>query len=140
MMTEKEIEQVKEMWSQGCSMVQISRVLPYKEYLALREIRTLKKQGILPARNVQQIMAERVFKEYEETKDIGEIADRLGISKRYIENIFYYNGKYHPRLPNKKKQQIIADLKAKKSQSEIARNHGVSRQYIYQIKEQLKNG
>ena len=139
-MTEKEIEQVKEMWSQGCSMVQISRVLPYKEYLALAEIRTLKKQGVLPVRNVQQIMAERVFKEYEETKDIGEIAKRLGLSKRYVENIFYYNGKYHPRLPNEKRQQIIADLKAKKSQSEIARNHGVSRQYIYQIKEQLKNG
>ena len=139
-MTEKEIEQVKVMWSQGCSMVQISRVLPYKEYLALAEIRSLKKQGVLPPRNVQQIMAERVFKEYEETKDIGEIADRLGISKRYIENIFYNNGKYHPKLPNKKRQQIIAELRAKKSQSEIARNHNVSRQYIYQIKEQLKNG
>lgn len=139
-MTEKEIEQVRVMWLQGCSMVQISRLLPYKEYLALAEIRTLKKQGILPPRNVQQIIADRVFKEYEETKDIGEIADRLGISKRYIENIFYHNGKYHPKLPSKKKQEIIADLKAKKSQSEIARNHGVSRQYIYQIKEQLKNG
>ena len=139
-MTEKEIEQVKEMWSQGYSMVQISRVLPYKEYLALAEIRTLKKQGVLPPRNVQQIIADRVFAEYEETKDIGEIADRLGISKRYIENIFYHNGKRHPRLPNKKKQQIIADLKANKSQSEIAREHGVSRQYIFQIKEKLKNG
>lgn len=139
-MTEKEIEQVKEMWSQGCSMVQISRVLPYKEYLALAEIRTLKKQGVLPPRNVQEIIAERVFKEYEETKDIGEIADRLGLSKRYIENIFYYNGKYHPRLPNEKRQQIIADLKAKKSQSKIAKKHGVSRQYIFQIKEQLNNG
>ena len=132
-MTEKEIEQVKVMWSQGCSMVQISRVVPYKEYLALREIRSLKKQGVLKPRSIQQIIAERVFKEYEETKDIGEIANRLGISKRYIENIFYHNGKYHPRLPNEKKQQIIADLNAKKSQSEIARKHGVSRQYVHQI-------
>jgi DNA-binding CsgD family transcriptional regulator len=107
-MTEKEIEQVKDMWSQGYSAVQISRVLPYKEYLALAEIRSLKKQGVLPPRNVQKIMAERVFKEYEETKDIGEIADRLGISKRYIEKIFYYHDDI--RKDERQEGEVLIDV------------------------------
>ena len=146
-MTDRELEQTKKMWSQGYSAQQIAKLLPYKEYISIREIRELSRNGVLPERNVRQIKTVAVIKEFEKTKNLQEIADKFGYSLGYVRNILWGNGIKHPKSmnfyknePNEKAQQIAKDLRLGKSQSKIAKAHAVSRQYVYQIKEKINEG
>lgn len=145
-MTDKEMEQVKRMWLQGFTTTEIARVLPYREYLSVREIRNLKKQGVLPSRSVKAIRTEQVITEFQKNKNLMEIADKFGIKYSYVLRILHDNKIKHPKVmnfyknePSDKVQQIVEDLKRGISQSEIARKYGVSRQYIFQIKESFNN-
>ena len=46
-MTESEIKLVERLWANGKGVGEIARLLPYKEYIAIREIRELKRNGVL---------------------------------------------------------------------------------------------
>jgi transposase len=139
-MTGREFEQVKKMWLQGYSATQIARVLPYKEYICIREISKLKKEGVLPSRSVQEIKAKAVIEEFQENKNLQEIADKLGIKMGYVREILNKHGIKHPKImefskrqPSARKQEILNDLSMGMSQSAIAKKHGVSRQFVFQI-------
>ena len=145
-MTDKELEQVKRMWAQGQSAVQISRVLPYKEYLTLQEIGRLKKGGVLPPRNVQELRASAVIAEFAENRNLQEIADKLGLSLGYVRNILTRKGIKHPktiefveRQKSDKTLQIIDELAQGKTLGQISKKHGVSRQYVSQVKKRINN-
>ena len=141
---DKEIEQVKKMWEQGFTATQISRVLPYKEYVTKAEIRQLKKEGILPPHSITEIRNKTICKEFEKNKNLREISEKFGVSIWLVRNVLGRCGVKHPRImnftPNEKKEQIIEDLENGMTMSEIAKNHGVSRQYVHQIKKELYNG
>lgn len=143
-MMDKEIEQVKKMWEQGFTATQISRVLPYKEYVTKAEIRQLKKEGILPPHSITEIRNKTICKEFEKNKNLREISEKFGVSIWLVRNVLGRCGVKHPRImnftPNEKKEQIIEDLENGMTMSEIAKNHGVSRQYVHQIKKELYNG
>lgn len=146
-MTDRELQLTKKMWSQGYSARQIAKMLPYKEYIALLDIRELSRNGTLPERNVRQIKTVAVINEFEKTKNLQEIADKFGYSLGYVRNILWGNGIKHPKSmnfyknePNEKAQHIAKDLRLGKSQSKIAKDYSVSRQYVHQIKEKINEG
>lgn len=140
--TDKELEQVKNMWEQGSTATQIARVLPYKEYVTRAEIRQLKKEGVLPPHSITEIRNKTICEEFEKNKNLKEIADKLGLSLWLVRNVLGRCGVKHPRImnftPNERKQQIIEDLENGNSLSKIAKNHGVSRQYVHQIKKEME--
>lgn len=145
-MTEREVELIKQMWSQGYSATQIARVLPYKEYWSKAEIRRFKKEGILPPRNVKEIRVASVLAEFEKNKNLRQIADKLGIEYSYVLRILHDEGVKHPKVmnftkapPTQRRLEIIEDLKKGMSLSEVAKKHGISRQRVFQIKESYNN-
>lgn len=145
-MTDRELELVKQMWSQGYSATQIARVLPYKEYLTKAEIRRLKNEGVLPPRDVKAIRVASVLAEFEKNKNLREIADKLGIEYSYVLRILHDERVKHPKVmnftkapPSQRKLQIIEDLKRGMLLSEVAKKYGISRQRVFQIKESYNN-
>jgi DNA-binding CsgD family transcriptional regulator len=106
-----------------------------------KEIAELKKCGFLPPRSVKSIRDKTIIAEFENNKNLLKIADKYGISVHYVRLILKRNKVRHPKVmnftqkkPNDKIKAIIKELERKKSQSQIAREHNVSRQYINEIK------
>lgn len=139
-MTEREINEVKKMWQQGMSARQIARVFPQKEYITIREIAELKKQGVLPPINIKETRNRVITKEFEKNKNLMEIANKFGLEITYVRNVLHRNGVKFPKTmnyvrkpKNEKHQAIMRDLENGVPQCEIAKKHGVSRQYVHQI-------
>lgn len=144
-MTEREKQEVKKMWEQGISVNQISRLLPYNQYKTLKDIKKLKKEGFLKPRSIYEINAQKVADMYANNKNLLEIANCLGLSMGYVAELLQYKKIKHPRYTNFRKREInekakniISDLNKKIPQSEIARKYEVSRQYVGQLKERIK--
>lgn len=145
-MTDREKQEVKKMWEQGMSGAAIARLLPYKEYISKREISQLKKEGFLKPRNVSDIRDATIIAEFEKNKNLLEIANTHGISIHYVRLILKRNKIAHPKTmnflknpPTDKVSAIMRDLENRVSQTEIANNYGVSRQYVFQIKQKMES-
>jgi hypothetical protein len=50
-LTESEIKLVERLWASGKGVGEIARLLPYKEYIAKREIAELKRNGVLKGKS-----------------------------------------------------------------------------------------
>lgn len=139
-MTEREINEIKKWWGQGMSATQMARFLPYKEYISKREIAKLKKEGVLPSRNVKEIRNNGIVQEFKKNNNLMEIANKFGLEITYVRNVLHRNGVKFPKTmnyvrkpKNEKYQAIMRDLENGLPQCEIAKKHGVSRQYVHQI-------
>lgn len=146
-MTEREKQDLKTMWERGVPISQISRLFPYKEYLVRGEIKSLEKSGFLPPRNASRMCDEGVVTRYLEGEDINVIANEHGFTVRKVYYILKRNGVSRKKTKNfvkgkcsEKTEAIKEAIKCKKSLSEIARDFGVSRQYVHQIKEKINEG
>ena len=145
-MTEREKQDLKTMWEQGVPISQIVRLFPYKEYLVRGEIKSLKKSGFLPARDAFVAVSEGVTSQYIDGMDARQIANDHGCSVRKIYYILEKNGVNRKKTQNfvkgkcaEKTEAIKEAIKCKKSLSEIARDFGVSRQYVHQIKQKMES-
>lgn len=141
-MTEQEKQEIKKLWEQGMPATQIARLLPYKNYVTIRAITELKKTGFLRPRKVSEIRDKTIVQEFQRNRNLRKIADKYGIGLRYVQQILLRNGIHHKKTmnytePNKKRRLIEKDLINKLPQTQIAKKHGVSRQYVWQIKERL---
>lgn len=137
-MTEREKNEVKRMWEQGDSTTAIARLLPYKEYISKAEIRKLKKEGFLKPRKVCEIRDKTIVAEVQPTTNLREVAARYGLTVDYIYKILWRNGVRHPKIrtyhTSEKAQDILDELAGNGSPTEIAKKYGVSRQFVYQLK------
>ena len=144
-MTESEIKLVERLWANGKGVGEIARLLPYKEYIAKREIAELKRNGVLKGRSGKSRVntQARVLQAYNDgITSPYEIAEMLGMDYRYV-NIILSNAKLGRQRPKRNYKQrklcentqaIITALKSGKRVREICAEFGVSTQYVYQVK------
>jgi hypothetical protein len=144
-MTESEIKLVERLWASGKGVGEIARLLPYKEYIAKREIAELKKKGVLKGRSgkSQANTQAKVLQAYNDgITSPYEIAEMLDMNYRYV-NIILSNAKlgrerpkrnYKQRKVCENTQAIITALRNGKRVREVCAEFGVSTQYVYQVK------
>lgn len=144
-MTESEIKLVERLWSSGKGVGEIARLLPYKEYIAKREIAELKRNGVLKGRSgkSQANTQERVLQAYNDgITSPYEIAELCGVGVGYVYNVLSRakvkiqrpKRNYKQRKLCENTQAIITALQSGKTAREICTEFGVSTQYVYQVK------
>ena len=144
-MTESEIKLVERLWASGKGVGEIARLLPYKEYIAKREIAELKKKGVLKGRSgksrantqerILQAINDGITSPY-------EIAELCGVCRRYVYNVLSQakvkvgrpKHNYKQRKLCENTQAIITALRNGKRVREICAEFGVSTQYVYEVK------
>ena len=144
-MTESEIKLVERLWESGKGVGEIARLLPYKEYIAIREIRELKRNGVLKGRSGKSRVntQERVLQAINGgITSPYEIAELCGVCVGHIRNVLSRakvkierpKHNYKQRKLCKNTQAIITALRSGKRIREICTEFGVSTQYVYQVK------
>ena len=144
-MTESEIKLVERLWASGKGVGEIARLLPYKEYIAKREISELKKKGVLKGKSgkSQAITQERILQAFNDgITSPYEIAELCGVCRRYVYNVLSQakvkiqrpKHNYKQRKLCENTQAIITALKSGKRVREICDEFGVSKQYVYEVK------
>jgi transposase len=144
-LTESEIKLVERLWASGKGVGEIARLLPYKEYIAKREIAELKRNGVLKGRSGKSRAntKARVLQAYNDgITSPYEIAEMFGVCYGYVNNILSgaIGGRKRPKRNYKQRkvcettQAIITALRNGKRVREICNEFGVSTQYVYQVK------
>ena len=144
-MTESEIKLVERLWANGKGVGEIARLLPYKEYIAKREIAELKRNGVLKGRSGKSRVntQERILQAINDgITSPYEIAELCGVCRRYVYNILSRakvkiqrpKRNYKQRKVCENTQAIITALRNGKRVREICAEFGVSTQYIYEVK------
>lgn len=142
-MTEQDKKTLIKLWNDRVSATKIAQLLPYPLPTIRHTIDIYKRYGILVESNRIDKKEDRVLQAYKNgMTDIEELADSYEIGVPYVRAILTRNG---IRFPRKKgytkkpckiraeKQAMIDELKSGKSQVEVARQFGHTRQYISQI-------
>lgn len=144
-MTENEIKLVERLWASGKGLGEIARLLPYKEYIAKREIAELKRNGVLKGRSGKSRVntQERVLQAINDgITSPYEIAELCGVCVGYVYNVLSrakvkiqrQKHNYKQRKVCENTQAIIDRLKGGKRVREICAEFGVSTQYVYEVK------
>ena len=144
-MTESDKRQIISLWESGVPLEQIYQTLPYRRYHCLKMVQELRADGTLKPRKKTERAIELVALAWQtETKDIAELAEMFGYSPATIDKYLQYSGaREGKRQPNsykisQKTHEIVAEIKNGTSLSQVARDFGVSRQYVHQIKTRLE--
>ena len=144
-MTESEIKLVERLWASGKGVGEIARLLPYKEYIAIRGIRELKRNGVLKGRSGKTATKtwEKVLRAYNDgITSPYDLAEMFGLKVNTV-NWILGNSKLDRKRPKhnykqfslcEKTQQIITEIESGKPLHEIAKAHGTSRQYVHKVK------
>lgn len=146
-MTERDKEQIKVMWESRLTVEQIVSLLPHPRRVTEKIIRQMKKDGGLPKRSRREMITEKLRQEYESgNTNVYVLARKYDLKAstvtRYLVSAGVKSGRpphnYKETPLNEKAQQIIADIRQDDlSGAEIARKHGVSRQYVLQLKQRI---
>lgn len=144
-MTESEIKLVERLWASGKGVGEIARLLPYKEYIAKKEIAQLKQNGVLKGRSGKTATKTlgKVLEAYNDgITNPYDLAEMFGLKVGSV-NTILSNSKLDRKRPKhnykqyplcEKTQQIITEIQSGKALHEIAKAHGTSRQYVHKIK------
>lgn len=144
-MTESEIKLVERLWASGKGVGEIARLLPYKEYIAKREIAELKRNGVLKGKSGKSRAntQARVLQAYNDgITSPYEIAELCGVCVGYVYNVLSQakvkiqrqKHNYKQRKLCENTQAIITALQSGKRVRGICAEFGVSTQYVYQVK------
>ena len=148
-MTQSEKRQVKALWESGVSLSKIYRMLPYSRYRAILNVNYLRKNGTLKPRanKSQEAKIKSIGEAWKNgTTDIKELSEMFGYSELTTKAYLSKSGVRQKKRPphNYKKQElngkakaIMGALKEGKPMTKVAKEFGVSRQYVFQLKERL---
>lgn len=144
-MTDTEKAKIISLWESGMTLAQIRQmtaVAPREFDLAVRE---MKRNGEFP--KIRKTCEDKIVEAYHRgERNPYRIAEQYGVQTSYVYSVLNNHG-----LPLGKKTRnfvhaertnaIVEDLQDDElSQIEIARKHGVSRQYITKIKHKIEKG
>lgn len=140
-MTEQDKLTLINLWQNRVPTTKIIQLLPYTPNKIRRTIKSLIDNGTLIEDNRIPPKCDRIVSMYNSgIKDIDKLANMFECTNNWITTALRSKGirvgkpkKYKKWHYCQKTQDIIADLKCGKSQTEVANNHGVSRQYVYKI-------
>lgn len=147
-MIESEIKLVERLWASGKTIGEIARLLPYKEYIAKREIAELKKKGVLQGKSGKSVenTKARVLQAYHDgITNPYEIAEMFEMDFHYVNTILGSAklGRVRPKQNYKQRkvcentQTIVEALRNGKTVRQISTEFGVSTQYVYQVKDKF---
>lgn len=133
------------LWTGGVPIAEICKMLPYKAMHIKEMVGELRKDGTLPPRergNKRQLVVDAynggMTNPY-------EIAETYGLTYGTVKAYLFRAGlkrphpkhQYRPKSNGEKTAQILAAL-ANKTQSEVARQFGVSRQWVSALKKRTE--
>lgn len=141
-MTEQDINLIIRLWESGESKRVIAKMLPYKPYHIEKKILELRQNGVLKGRTARSSIKtrEKVLSAYNKgITNPYEIADMLGLSHHTVKD-HLVKAKLNRTRPKRnyktcdKTQLIKQDLESGIKAREIAKKHGVSTQWVHQIR------
>lgn len=142
-MTELEKKQILVMWQGGMPITRIRQLvaIPTKDFR--KGIEEMRKNGCFdePRETTEQKVCQ-AFDNGE--RNVREIAECYGLSPRTVRAYLRKHGRKFGRktrnyVHSPKTEEIISDLlDGELSQSQIAKNHRVSRQYVAKLNKKLK--
>lgn len=151
--SESERNMVVTMWNNGQPVSAIARLLPYSIPVVRREVRLMVERGeITKIKNrVSNATTASILIAYDQgVKDPREIANLVGCAYNTAKVILTMNHKSIPRKSKYKKhtvedlspktQDVIRDILYGKKAKEITGKHGVSRQYVSELKGKIERG
>lgn len=145
-MTEFEIASIKRQWDAGVPICQIIKTMPYKKRTAEYKIGKLRADGTLPEREKRNGRKLVVEAYNSGIKNPYEIADIYGYAPRSVQ-IWLADAKLGRERPSRnwkkidnseKTKKIIACLENGARVNETARQFGVSKQWVSQIKQRIE--
>lgn len=146
-MTELDINLIKRYWNTHYTIDEIVQMLPYPKTVARTMIKALRRDGTLPRRSLKEKRIEQLIAAYNSgVTNMYDLAEMFDISPKTA-GVYLYEGGIkrdrhieHRGYPHKDKYyEIVSALReSDESISALARRFGVSRQYVHQIKERLK--
>ena len=144
-MTENEKKQVRALWESGMTLAQIRQMTPIEPRAFDLAVREMKRNGEFP--QLRNTCADKIIEAYHRgERNPYAIADTYGVKVNYVywvlaRNKLRLGKKTRVFVHSERTTAIVEDLKdGALSQVEIAKKHGVSRQYITKIKKKLERG
>lgn len=142
-MTQQDRELIIRLWNNRMSINKIVRMLPYKPTVAKQYVKEVKESSELKAENRAPTQREIVVTAYKNgMTNPHEIAEHFGYNFDTVQT-FLARAKLNRKRPPKnykqrtgvdRTQQIITAINDGKSNAEIARQFGVTRQWVYTIR------
>ena len=154
-MTESEKILVVNLWEEKKPIKYIVSLLPYKPYVARKQIKEMVENGELKQRRCRdkERSKNKILEIYNnKTKNIYEIAKETNLSFNYVRDILYRCGirRKRPEKNYKKRKQttfedlsnnskeILLELKNGKTARQISKEKDISTQWIHKLKSQHK--
>lgn len=144
-MTEQEKQKVKNLWLGGLSLRRISQLLPIKPKVFWKGVAEMKSNGDFPTE--RESTRQKVAKAFESTHNVYEIAETYGLTVNYVRKLKVEMGikshrpehNYKQMAKGEKAKKIAHEIAlGEKSLSQIARDFGVSRQRVHEIKKSME--
>lgn len=150
-MTEKDRAKIIELWNNRVSINRIIQLFPYEKRVIVKEINAMKADGRLNPENRVPTKAGRIGEVYKQGKtNPHEIAEMFGVSVAQVQSALWECDIIRHRPPHNylgKREQILRELERGMPPLEVAKLHGVTRQYVYMLraserrrKEEQENG
>lgn len=144
-MTEQEKDLIIRLWESGLPTTDIVKLLPYKVGAVRREIAELRRNGVLKGRSgkTKEKTWGKILQAYKGGKtNPYEIAEMLGLRVNTVNHVLSNLSLKRKRPRHNyanieigdKTKDILSEIKNGGVLSEIARKHGVSRQYVHKLK------
>ena len=148
-MTQNERRQIISLWQSGVSLQKIYRMLPYRRCDAVRMLNKLRQDGTLKPRKKKKENTIKMLGDAWKSgiTDIKELSEMFGSTEQTTIAYLSKSGARENKRPphnhtkkqlNKKAEAIMEVLKEGKPLSTVAKEFGVSRQYVFQLKERLE--
>lgn len=142
-MTQQDRELIIRLWNNRMSINKIVRMLPYKPTVARQYVKEVKESGALKAENRVPTQREIVVTAYKNgMTSPHEISETFDINYNCVQT-YLKDAKLQRKRPPKnykkrnapeRRQQIITAINGGKSNAEIAREFGVTRQWVFYIR------
>lgn len=142
-MTQQDRELIIKLWNNRMSINKIVRMLPYSPTVARQYIKEVKESGALKAENRVPTQEQLCVMAWQNgMTNPHEIAETFDINYNCVQT-YLKDAKLQRKRPStnykkrnapERRQQIIQALNDGKSNAEIARQFGVTRQWVYTIR------
>ena len=144
-MNEQDKNLIISLWKNGTPTTTIIKLLPYKQVEIKREIAELRQNGVLNGRSgkTRGKTREKVLQAYKDgITNPYELAEMFRLKPSTISSILVGLGlnrtrpkhNYKKTKKCEKTETILQEIKEGNVLCEIARKHGVSRQYVHKVK------
>jgi transposase len=142
-MTESEKKQIVDLWESGMSLPQVKKMIAVDDATFNAAIKEMRANGELSSK--RKGTDEKIIEAYTSgVQNPYKLAEMYGVSYGYVNLVFHLHKVKRPKRNWKycdRTNAIVADLsEGALNHSQIAKKHGVNRQWVYQICKKMEKG